>query len=155
MVVAHSLDLDKSPTKAQLARRKLAAGIESGLLSGMSVDDMAKKMGGTNRRKRARARKRILQILATDKELAGRIDAYTTAILRGYQMPVAESLGQVAMSGKFQSQKLLLEATRFHNTKVDHNHSGDIKITVDMPRPPRRIDPETDGDVVDADVVQD
>ena len=119
------------------------------------MDEMAHKMSRGNRRKRRRARLRILRVLATDRELGARIDAYTHGILKGYQMDVAESLGKVAVSGKYQSQKLLLEATKFHNPKVDHNHSGDIKITVEMPRPPRRVDPAVDGSVEDAEVVED
>jgi hypothetical protein len=48
--------------------------------------------------------------------------------------------------------RLLFEATGFHNTKVKHEHSGDITVKLEgIPRPEPVV--EEDHDIVDAEVV--
>jgi hypothetical protein len=55
-----------------------------------------------------------------------------------------------ASKGNIPAAKLLFEATGFHSPHIQHEHSGDINITIHTaPRPERTLD------LVDADVVED
>jgi hypothetical protein len=63
--------------------------------------------------------------------------------------PVATAVGARAKRGRIDAAKLLMESTGFHNPRVKHEHSGDIKLTLNIPRP------SFDGEVADADVVDD
>lgn len=76
-------------------------------------------------------------------------DALTLGIV-----PVTERLVKRAKRlGKPQEVKLVMEASGFHNPRVSHEHSGDIKVTLDIPRPVKA--PPVDEDVMDAEVVED
>lgn len=63
--------------------------------------------------------------------------------------PAVVALGSRARKGRPDAIKLLFEATGFHNPRVKHEHSGDIKISLSMPRP--KFD--ADATVADAEVV--
>lgn len=57
-----------------------------------------------------------------------------------------------AQRGRMDAARTVLEATGVHNPRVKHEHSGEVKIKLDMPRPSfRSVD--ADGEIVDADVV--
>lgn len=60
----------------------------------------------------------------------------------------SRALGDKAGRGYEQAIKLLFEASGFHNPRIRHEHSGDIKITLDIPRP------TFEGSVTDAQVVE-
>lgn len=59
---------------------------------------------------------------------------------------------RAAARGRVDAIKWLGEVTGLHNPRVDHNVAGEIRITMDIPRP-KRV--EAAEDVVDADVVED
>ena len=67
-------------------------------------------------------------------------------------IPATQALGKRAARGRPDAIKLLFEASGFHNPRVKHEHSGDINIHLDMPRPERVVD---EDQVVDAEVVDD
>jgi hypothetical protein len=56
-----------------------------------------------------------------------------------------------AARGRMDAVKFIAEVTRFHTPRTQHEHSGDIRITIDMPRP-RRV--QNEEDIPDADVVE-
>jgi len=65
---------------------------------------------------------------------------------------VAKAVGNRAARGNPNMARLALEATGFHNPKVDHKHSGEVKITVSgLPRPTAGPDetPPVDAEVVE------
>jgi hypothetical protein len=64
-------------------------------------------------------------------------------------VPATHALAGRAARGRPDAIKVLFEASGFHNPRVRHEHSGEIKIKLDMPRPAFGSDDE----VVDADVV--
>lgn len=66
----------------------------------------------------------------------------------------AEALVRRAHRGRPDAIKLLFEATGFHNPRIKHEHSGDIKLTLDLPRPGVASPPGLPEPVVDADVVE-
>lgn len=45
------------------------------------------------------------------------------------------AVGRRGRRGRIDAAKLIYETTGFHNPKVKHEHSGDINIKIDMPRP--------------------
>lgn len=64
--------------------------------------------------------------------------------------------------GRIDAAKLVYEASGFHNPRVQHEHSGDIKVTLDIPRPTpvdeRPGNSSAGGpaeEVVDAEVLED
>lgn len=74
-------------------------------------------------------------------------------------VPVTKAVVKRAERGRIDAAKLLYESSGYHNPRVQHEHSGDIKISLDMPRPERK---ELDGpgkedgeQIVDAEVVED
>lgn len=69
-------------------------------------------------------------------------------------VPVTKRLVERATNlGKPQEVKLVMEASQFHNPRVQHEHSGDVKVSIDIPRPVRV--PNLDEQVEDAEVVDD
>jgi hypothetical protein len=57
-------------------------------------------------------------------------------------------------TGKPDAVKLVFEATGFYSPRVQHEHSGDINIKLQIPRPAGEIEASAE-DVTDADVVED
>lgn len=86
-----------------------------------------------------------------DERLAMMIVADAKGEMMMGLIPATEALTRRAAKGRPDAIKLLYEASGFHNPRVKHEHSGDIKITLEsVPRPTFQSD---DDDVVDADVV--
>jgi hypothetical protein len=65
--------------------------------------------------------------------------------------PASAALVRRAKRGRVDAIKLLFESTGFHNPKVSHEHSGEVKISLNMPRPPvvENNDQVVDGHVVE------
>lgn len=66
-------------------------------------------------------------------------------------IPITDALIRRAAKGRPDAIKLAYEASGFHNPRVKHDHSGEINIKLDMPRP-KQVE---SGEVVDAEVVED
>lgn len=62
------------------------------------------------------------------------------------------ALNRRAHKGNVPAIKLHLEASGLHNPRVKHEHSGEIKVTMDIPRPTMEQDAI---DIPEADVVED
>ena len=88
-------------------------------------------------------------MLETDDRLATELGAHAKVEMLLALVPATRALGQRAARGRPDAAKLLFEATGFHNPRVKHDHSGEIKIKLEIPRP------AFESDVVDADVVDD
>lgn len=54
-----------------------------------------------------------------------------------------------AEQGRMDAVKFIAEVSRFHSPRIQHDHSGDITITIDMPRPKRLEEPIPDAEVVE------
>lgn len=68
-------------------------------------------------------------------------------------MPAAmNAAGKRAARGRMDAVKFLGEASGIHNPRVKHEHSGEVKIKLDMPRPMFRVDADLDdANIADAD----
>lgn len=62
--------------------------------------------------------------------------------------PTVAAMAQRGARGRVDAGKLIMEASGFHNPKVKHEHSGEIKVKLEMPRP------DFNHEVPDADVVE-
>jgi hypothetical protein len=69
-----------------------------------------------------------------------------------------QALARRAGRGRPDAIKLAYEVTGFHNPKVQHEHSGDISISINsMSRPPKTetTTGQLEEPIVDAEVVED
>jgi len=125
---------------------------------GYSARQIAKKLEPDNPRKQKVIRGEVHRIAATDEAVQKRVGEISkgSAIMA---LPMAtEALIRRASRGRVDAIKLIYEATGFHNPRVQHEHSGDIKITMDLPRPGAQesLNPgKADVDISEADVVED
>ena len=82
--------------------------------------------------------------------------------LMGELPAMGAALSRRAKRGRVDAIKLALEVTGVHNPRVKHEHSGDISISLNMPRPPvvennivgAPAQAVEDGTIVDAEVVE-
>jgi hypothetical protein len=96
-------------------------------------------------------RQRIRTMLATDPEVQLAIHEMTHAQLVQDLPTITKRMGKRAKAtGRQPEVKLAYEASGFHNPRVAHEHSGDITIKLDIPRPSRV---ENEEEIVDAEVV--
>jgi hypothetical protein len=125
---------------------------------GMGPADIAKEIveeGSEDWRARRKAIRRKCQLLLRSDKVAIEIASTAKSQMVMDLLPATKALGRRAKKGRPDAIKLLFEASGFHNSKVKHEHSGDIAVTLNMPRPPARVDHEADPDIVDAEVVED
>jgi hypothetical protein len=65
---------------------------------------------------------------------------------------VTHAVARRGSKGNIPAAKLAMEASGFHNPRMDHHHSGKIEIELKgVPRPAATVD---EDHVVDADVVE-
>lgn len=110
--------------------------------------------GAKEKKERKALRKRLWKMVRQDPRIQHAIGER----IQGHMLiglgPAAEALMRRAAKGRPDAIKLLFEATGFHNPRVKHEHTGDIKVTLDMPRP-ARLPSSGEDEIVDAEVVDD
>lgn len=116
------------PTRFHLA---LVNAMEKGL----TVGEIAKKLAPDDPKKRKAYRGKIRRMLATDPLLAQCIVTRAQSNLLMAVPGTTTAVAKRAQRGRMDAARTVLEATGVHNPRVKHEHSGDIKITLDMPRP--------------------
>lgn len=129
-----------------------AGKIRHFLQKGYTTDEIAEKLAKGNERKKKIIRSQLRRMLVTDEETAQIKAAAAAGVLVDEIEDVAEAVMRRAKKGNIPAAKLAMEASGFHNPRVKHEHTGDIKVTIaNVPRPPEVKDDE----VVDAEVVED
>lgn len=124
------------------------------LAKGHRPPDIAKAAYPNDPRARKNLRRKLWRRVKQDPRISNALAEQARAELVMGVAPASERLAKRAKRlGKAQDVKMLYEASGFHNSRVQHEHSGDITISLDIPRPVR-VDPE-DVDVQDAEVVDD
>lgn len=133
-----------------------------GLKQGMTSGEIALQMAPDDEARQKYIRGLARRLLAQHPELQERQHTEVHGILQEGLIPATEALARRAARGRPDAIKLLYEASGFHNPKVKHEHSGDIQINLNMPRPPvqetKTAGPGNeleDGSIVDAEVVED
>jgi hypothetical protein len=109
---------------------------------------IARKLHPHDRIQRNRTYRRLRNIALRDARVASYVaEEARLEMLVGLKPAVAGLVGRAAR-GRPDAGKIILEASGFHNPRVKHDHSGEIKLTLNIPRP------QLDEQVVDADVVE-
>jgi hypothetical protein len=149
MAVAN-LPAIRDPNLAMSPRERWLEGVLRQIALGKRPDRIAREIHPRDPRKRRRLRDRIWYLLESDANFHSRVAGRAHAELVLALMPTTVALAGRASRGRVDAAKLIYEASGFHNSRVRHEHSGEISIKLDMPRP-KYVEPE----VVDADVVDD
>ena len=142
---------DLARQKSKELSDKAVEGLVDAVARGQSPHAIAKRKYPKDRIKRQRLRRRIQKALANDPRFAIALGERSKAALLAGLPLASEGLAKRA-TRRTDATKLLFETTGFHNPRVQHEHSGQITVKLDMPRPVFAQD--ADG-VIDADVVED
>jgi hypothetical protein len=110
---------------------------------------IAQKLAPSDPRRQKVIREYVRRTIARDPGLKTEIGLASQGTLIETLPDAAQALAHRASRGNIPAIKLLMEVVRFHNPRQEVEHSGDIKITVIAPRPPRVEDEVVDADVVD------
>lgn len=123
------------------------------IAEGMRPAQIAKRIHPEDKEARKDLRRRIWKLVREDAEFQARVASRARGEMVLDLIPATRRLGKRAKRlGKAQETKLLYEASGFHNPRVKHEHSGDISIKLEIPRPEKVS--HVDDDVVDAEVVE-
>lgn len=126
------------------------------LMKGYSVEQIACKVDPSKGRKYRQIKGEVQYAASQSQEFL----EWQVGRAKGTIISNVEELGQALVArgkrGRTDAIKLGLEMTDIHNPKVKHQHSGDISINLNMPRPPRVENPaaQLDEPIVDAEVVE-
>ena len=146
--------------EANLPARRTSNSLSDGQLEGL-IDrladgqhprDIAKSLAPGEYRKQRRIRRRLERAMLMDGRVAEGIGAQARVSAMVGLGPAMRRLAKRAQAGHFPSTRLLLEITGYYNPKTTHEHHGEIKISVDIPRPD--FTDGSEAEVVDADVVE-
>jgi hypothetical protein len=113
---------------------------------------IAKRLVPDNPKKMRALRRRLEAEMLGDSRVAQRVAEKSKLRLLAGLGPASDGLAKRAVR-RNDATKLLFETTGFHNPRVKHEHSGDIKITMDIPRP-SFVDANAALDIPEADVVE-
>lgn len=149
------LPAQKTESSVPEEKQRLYNAIISCLEKGMRPNQIAALIAGKGQANKARRnmwRVRIWKMLEADPQLQAQIAARAQAEMALALVPSIKRLGKrAARLGKPAEIKLLAEMSGFHNPRVKHEHSGDINVNLNIPRPEKlTVDPD---EVVDAEVV--
>lgn len=123
--------------------------VAEGLNRGLTVAEIARRAHPDDRIARQRLRRKLEAYALMDQRIVARTSQKAQLELLAGLGPATRALVARASRGRPDAIKLLFEASGFHNPKSRVEHSGEIKIKLDMPRPTFN---EPDG-IVDAEVV--
>jgi hypothetical protein len=105
------------------------------LEQGKTLPELAKKLSKGDKAK-AKALRRKFRKMA-DKDPLLRMAIYNRArsgIINAVPGTV-EAVRKRAQRGRMDAAKVILEASGVHNPRVQHEHSGEVQVTINMPRP--------------------
>lgn len=136
------------------------AKIASLLAGGVSHKTIARKLAKGDPKKAKVWREKLRRWMMTDEAFQQAVAAGAMAELRLAVPATTQALIDVATKRKrVDAIKLTFEASGFHNPRVQHEHSGEIQVSLNIPRPGKQeaLNPGKDAEspVVDAEVVDD
>lgn len=129
--------MPKTPTKtddSEVELSKFETYVIDKLSKGLTPPEIARKLAPDNRELRKKIRRKVYYMLQKDAVIQKRLrDRAQAEVLMG-MVPAAKGLAKRG-TRRTDAAKLVFEMTGLHSTRVDHKHSGDVKITLDIPRP--------------------
>lgn len=123
------------------------------LALGQKPADIARKLAKGNKRKAAALRKRVWHLVQQDARLAAKVHHRAHGVATVGLIPAVKGLSERAARGRPDAVKPLMEVTKFHEPRKQVEHSGEVRITMDVPRP-KRVEQEMDEEVIEAVVVE-
>jgi hypothetical protein len=147
--------LPEVPNKSSNGLTKIQERVSDALAEGHSIGRVARAIAKGDEKKAKLWRRRIRNWTYNDPAFQA---AYAAKAKAELQMGIGQTVQAVlkrSSRGRIDAAKLVFEAAGFHNPRVKHEHSGDIKVSLDMPRPghQEKLNPGSE-DVVDAEVVE-
>lgn len=120
------------------------------LEQGKTLPELAKRLAKGDRRRANTLRRRFQRMVANDPLLQMAIYSRAKAGLVTAVPGTVEAVRKRAQRGRMDAAKIVLEASGVHNPRVQHEHSGEISVKLDMPRP-KFIEAEAveDAEIVD------
>jgi hypothetical protein len=142
---------DLEPIQSTRAERKarFREVVADLMADGMTIGQIARKMYPDEPRLAANLRQRIRRMAYDDPQFAMEVGRRAKGQLLMDLIPTSKAVGKRAGRGRIDAAKLLFETTGFHNPRVKHEHSGDIKLTLNIPRPKFDEDEAVEGEVVE------
>jgi hypothetical protein len=118
------------------------------LAEGATPGQIARTIYPKNTRKQLALRIRLYRMFSDirlQNELAARLKLISILGLGA----AIKALNRKAAAGRVDGIKLVFESSGFYNPRVQHEHGGDIKITIRNAPRPERTDEEYIGDAVE------
>lgn len=151
MTTPAPIDYDNLPEPT-----RLHIAIIDRLEKGQSIQGMAVELAKGDKAKARRYREKLRRMLAKDPILKRAIMERSRDTLVAGLPGAMQAAVKRSHRGRMDAVRFVSESTGFHNPKVKHEHSGEVKITVNVPRP-KFADTESVADdmaIEDADVVE-
>lgn len=129
------------------------------IAEGRSPMQMSKQLYPDDKKKQVAARRKLYRLFMRvdlQDELAARLKLIQIMGLGA----AVKALNRKAAAGRVDAIKLAFESSGFHNPRIQHDHGGEISITIkNAPRPERVAEEYLGGDriqeIMDAEVVED
>lgn len=102
---------------------------------GLTVPECAKLLAKGDRKKAQAIRKRLYRMVGRDKKFQQYVYERAHMNLAVGLNGATAAMSRRAARGRVDAAKLVMEASGFHTPRSKQEHSGEIKITVDIPRP--------------------
>lgn len=145
--MANLPELAAASSAISLEQRKIEA-IADHIADGKTPGQIAAKMYPHDAERRKIWRNKIRRMMYEDPRMAIAVGQRAKGELIAGLGPTTRAVVNRASRGRIDAAKLVYETTGFHNPKVKHEHSGEIKVKLEMPRP------DFNHEVPDADVVE-
>jgi hypothetical protein len=152
MVVMASTKLATREVGQEAVLSDFEAAVAEAIVAGKRPWQIAKQLAKGDLKKTRSLNKRIRRLMWNDAWMAHAVEGYKRAAAID-AITTRPALAKRASRGRTDAHKLLLEVSGLHNPRVQHEHSGDIRISLTtVPRPVATSEP--DEPIVDADVVE-
>lgn len=130
MTVPSTTDPDTLPEPTRLHLALVEA-----MNKGMTMPEIAKRLAKGDKKKAQRYREKLRKMLANDPVLQRAIvQQASNNLVVGLPGATAAAVRR-SHRGRMDAIKFVSETTGFHNPRVQHEHSGEVTIKMDLPRP--------------------
>lgn len=107
------------------------------LADGMDPVAASMRLAKGDKKRAYKIRRRMRKWIQTYPEFADRLALAAKSQALAYGVAATPAVGRRAERGRTDAFKALNELSGLHNPRVQHEHSGEVKITISAPRPHR------------------
>ena len=133
------------------ATREAQLQVVEYLADGTGYRELAERLSKGDPKKKRRWLRKIRGWAADDLVFQQMLGSYGKTELMLGMPQITAALVRRAGKGNVPAAKLAMEASGFHNPRIQHEHSGDIKITITQAPRPAITEDVIDAEVVDED----